>query len=281
MSKYAILKDRGLIHVSGPDAKTFLQGIITNDIQKLTPELPLYTAFLTPQGKYLHDFFIYASKDTLFIDCEIARLEDLMKRLKMHKLRSKATIEDISEAYQVISVLDTDKPTDPPAECLLWPDPRLSTMGWRGFILNTALTDIELTDLSEYETTRMQNALPDGSRDMPVERAIILEYGLDDLNALDWQKGCYMGQELMAKTKHRGEIRKRLFPVAITGEVPAFNTALTYNGQKAGKMRSHNGEMGLALLYIDVAKQSMTDQQPIEAENGAKLTPRIPEWMQI
>ena len=233
---YIKLPDRGLIHIEGADRHDFLQGLISNDTKKLTGGTALYTCLFTPQGKYLHDFFIYDGDGFLLLDCEGgARAQDLYKRLNMYRLRSdvRLSLEEQNDVYAVFG--------DPSGI----PDPRHTDMGNRTF----EKPQIEEKDFALWDTRRISLAIPDGSRDMVVERSIALECNLDKLNALDWDKGCYMGQELTARTHYRGLVKKHLYTVR-GDTLPAPLTALD-NG---GEMRSSCGNIGLALLKDETAE---------------------------
>ncbi|HAD86326.1 MAG TPA: folate-binding protein [Rhodospirillaceae bacterium] len=294
---YVTLADRGVLSVSGEDARTFLQGLISNDINKVTPERAIHAALLTPQGKYLHDFFIVQAPDgRLLIDCERERLPDLQKRLKMFKLRAKADLDDVSDDWTVVALPGTDgsaglglgddagmaKATD--GGGVAYVDPRLAAMGARA-ILPAASADAFVaglkgeTDRTAYDRLRLSLGLPDGTRDMIVDKSILLESGFDELNGVDWNKGCYMGQELTARTKYRGLIKKRLMPVEIEGAVPEAGTPLILNGKDVGEIRStaqtDGGGLGLALVRLETLEDGAT---PTFEAGDARVTPRKPDW---
>jgi folate-binding protein YgfZ len=276
-----LARSRALIALEGVDRYAFLQGIVSNDVNKATDARAIYAAFLTPQGKYLHDIFIAALGDRLLIDCEAARRSDLLHRLSLYKLRAKATLAE--ENRFVVGLRFGDGalgalglPAEPGharigAESLLFVDPRLAALGARA-ILPVDLAPCESGTAADYERLRLSLGVPDGSRDLAVEKAILLENGFDELNAIDWDKGCYMGQELTARTRYRGLVRKRLLPVTIEGTVPAPGTALFQDGKEAGEMRSADGDLGVALVRLEALGRG-----PLTAD-GAKLTPRRPEW---
>ncbi len=238
------LQGRGLIHIEGEDRKAFLQGLITNDIDKAAPENILYACLLTPNGKFLHDFFIYDGGDFLLLDCEGGpRAEDLYNRLNKFKLRSKVQIS-FEPQNEVYAVFGTDK--------IGLPDPRHFKLGYRTF---------EKPDLPEelfdiWDKERIILGIPDGGRDMILERSTLLESNLDQFNAIDFDKGCYMGQELTARMHYRGLTKKHLKPVRIEGIAPAPFTDLP----DGGSMRSSCGDIGLALLKDDGQKEIRDDR---------------------
>lgn len=272
MTSCAILKNRGILHIHGVDAKAFLQGMMTNDMEKAIPSQAIYTAILNAQGRFLHDFFVYAdAKDSFYIDCALDEVDELIKRFKQYRLRSKASIDNRSDTLSVV-VSDAFL-----ADGFVFQDPRLKELGYRALLTQDQLAKLTLTDDEKYLDQLMTLGIPNGRADMPAEKAIILEYGFIDLNGIDFNKGCYVGQELMARTHHQGIIRKRLFPVVINGVADA---EITFNGEKAGKLISKRGAKGLALLYTDKALDSINGNTPLTA-GGAKLSVAKPEWMNI
>ncbi|MEQ8226771.1 MAG: folate-binding protein [Rhodospirillales bacterium] len=292
---YVILEDRGVLAIAGEDARSFLQGLISNDINKVTDEQAIHAALLTPQGKYLHDFFIAEVADgTLLLDGERDRLSDLAKRLKLYKLRAKADISDQSDDWRVAVLSggktglgDTPSRASVTAGGVLFNDPRLPALGARAILpadtAEATLTDLGLQagDRAAYDLLRIGLGVPDGSRDLVIDKSILLESGFDELNGVDWNKGCYMGQELTARTKYRGLIKKRLMPVDIEGALPEPGTPVTLDGKEVGEVRSSttadNGTgRGLALIRLE----HLDAGSPFEAA-GAKITPHKPDWAQF
>ena len=291
---YALLEDRGLIAAEGEDAHSFLQGLISNDIEKAGPGRAIHAAFLTPQGKYLHDFFVVQMEDVLYLDCEVARLDDLKRRLSLYRLRAKVALDDASDAFTAAALfgetasaafdLGAEPGTTLPfAGGVIYVDPRLAAAGARAVLpaatARLALADAGFEDAGReaYDDFRLRLGLPDGSRDMVVEKALLLESGFEELNGVDFEKGCYMGQELTARTKHRGLVKKRLMPVDIDGPLPAMGTPILCGGKEAGEMRSGHGARGLALMrleYLDKASGAGLDF----TADGTRLTPRKPDW---
>jgi folate-binding protein YgfZ len=281
---FILARDRALIALSGADRTGFLQGIVSNDVGKVSAGRAIYAAFLTPQGKYLHDIFIAAEGERLLIDCEAARRADLLRRLSLYKLRAKVTLADENalavglhfgpDALAGLGLAPEAGLARAEREGVVFVDPRLPALGARA-ILPQDGAPAETGSAADYDRLRLSLGVPDGSRDLPVEKAILLENGFDELHAIDWDKGCYMGQELTARTRYRGLVRKRLLPVAIEGEAPAPGTPLLLAGKEVGEMRSAAGDLGLALVRLEAL-----DQGPLAAAS-ARLTPRKPDWMRI
>ena len=259
-STYLILEERGLILINGEDRRSFLQGLISNDTAKITEETAIYAAFLTPQGKYLHDFFIIEHEGALLLDCEANRLADLLKRLKMYTLRAKVTLTDVSEQYLVAAIFG-DTRIDSHLIACRYVDPRSSNMGLRAIIARTdnlnGLSSLGAKPMTRqyYDSHRLKLGIPDGSRDLVVDKSILMESGFDELGGIDWNKGCYIGQELTARTKHRGLVKKRLMPVTFDGPPPPAGSSIKAGEKEAGEMRSGIDGMGLALLRLEYLQE--------------------------
>jgi folate-binding protein YgfZ len=286
---------RGAVSVAGADARAFLQGLVSNDIGKVAPDRAVYAALLTPQGRFLHDFFIAEGGGALLLDCEAERRADLIRRLSLYKLRAKVTIADATDRFAVALMFGEGAPDalTLSAEAgrarsfaggTAYVDPRLAALGARALLpREAARAALEAAGFAEgdaraYDRLRTGLGVPDGSRDLPLERALLLENGFDELNGVDWQKGCYMGQELTARTKYRALVRKRLLPVRIEGPSPEPGTPVTLGDKEAGEMRTSIDGVGLALLRLDLA----TGAGGAELRAGdALLTPFIPDWMRL
>ncbi len=257
---------RGVIVVTGDDRVSFLQGLVSNDVTQAAPGRAVWAALLTPQGKYLADFFIISDGDRLLLDCEAAQVSTLLPRLSRFRLRAKVTLHAepdllVHAAWQAL----------PRVDAIVAADPRLPDAGWR--ILSSAA--LAATDsVADWDRHRLGLGLPDGSRDLEVEKTVLLEAGFDELNGVSWTKGCYMGQELTARTKYRGLLKRRLVPVAIDGDLPAPGTPVLRAGVEVGTMRSGIDTTGLSLLRLDAMADRLTC-------GDATLTPRIPAWMKL
>jgi tRNA-modifying protein YgfZ len=289
---FVVLDDRGVLAVSGPDRAGFLQGLVSNDVDKIAADRAVYAALLTAQGKYLHDFIMVAAGEAIWLDAEAARLADLKRRLSIYRLRAKVAIGEVPEltvaavfgagACRALDLPEQAGTARPFGAGVALVDPRLAALGARVILPREAIREtltaagFAETDFAAYDRYRLSLGVPDGSRDLMVEKSILLESGFDELNGVDWTKGCYIGQELTARTKYRGLIKKRLFPVRIDGAAPAPGTILSLDGKEAGEMRSSRDGVGLALLRLDAVAQA----QILSAE-GATLTPMQLEWMRI
>jgi hypothetical protein len=270
------LPERGVLSLTGEDRVHFLQGLVSNDVADVSPERAVYACLLTPQGKFLHDFFLIAAGEAILIECEASRRADLLRRLKMFKLRSRIELADVSGEYAVFAVIGA-RPFAPPAGGIVYDDPRSAGLGLRVLLpRGVAAAPLAALGLSRgtvetYDRLRIEAAVPDGSRDMEEGKAILLESNIDLLHGISWDKGCYMGQELTARTRYRGLIKKRLVPVRIAGKAPPIGTPLMENGREIGEMRSSAGDVGLALLKLDAIR----DPREIKTDS-ATLVPRPP-----
>lgn len=288
MKVHVPLSTRGVIAISGEPARDFLQGLITNDIQRVSPTCAIYAALLTPQGKFLHDFFIVAHKDRLLLDCKLDRIPDLIKRLTMYRLRSKVDIADESDKWDVGVMLAGDETGEvPPAgaaktrfDGVSYIDPRHAGMGERTIRLvdedDTFPTDtVQLeNNRAAYNALRISLGIPDTGTDLMADKSMPLESGFDELHGVDFEKGCYVGQEVTARMKHRNLVKKRLFPIAFDGSIAAGAT-VKCGDVDAGDVRSALNGRGIALLRLDlVEKGGLT-------VDGAAITPKKPDWAEF
>jgi folate-binding protein YgfZ len=291
-ARFALLDDRGILAVSGADRGIFLQGLVSNDVERIGPEQAGYAALLTAQGKYLHDFMMIEFGGEIWLDAEAGRLSDLKRRLSIYRLRVKATLDERPDlavaavfgkgARPAVGLSEEPGGARPFASGVAFVDPRLVALGVRCILARADIRcALEGTGLAEagfpaYDRLRLQLGVPDGSRDLVPEKSILLESGFDELNGVDWQKGCYIGQELTARTKYRGLIKKRLMPVEIDGPAPAPGTIVTADGREVGEMRSSRDRLGLALLRLEPVVKG----KHLKAGNTT-LVPSQPSWMRL
>ncbi len=292
---YAELPARGVLEIAGEDRVAFLQGLVSNDVTKASPAQAIYAALLTAQGRYIFDFFIFAMGEALYLDTEAARLADLQRRLAIYKLRSKVTLADVTPRFFVAAGFGTDAretlglaqegAAKRFAGGVVYVDPRLSALGLRFALPREAGVGVleqagfARADAMQYDRHRLAFGVPDGSRDLPVEKALLLESGFDELNGIDWQKGCYIGQELTARTKYRALVKKRLLPVEIDGPLPAPGTPVMLGSEEAGEIHSGADSRAIALLRLEAVAASEKGT-PLIAD-GARLKPEKPAWMKF
>ncbi len=266
MLKLAHLPDRAVIAVNGADRVSFLQGLVSNDIALVAPDQAVWAALLTPQGRWLADFFVLQDRDRLLLDCEREHAPMLVTRLSRFRLRARVELE--ATALHV-HVAWEGEPHE--ADTLTVPDPRLPEAGWR--VIASSPRDWE-ADAADWDRHRLLLGLPDGSRDCESEKTLLLEAGFDELGGISWTKGCYMGQELTARTRYRGLLKRRLVPVTSEAALPAPGTALMHEGTEVGTMRSSRDAYGIALLRLEHL------HSPLHAD-GHALQARVPPWMRL
>ena len=355
---FALLADRGLIRIGGPEARPFLNALLSNDVTRVGPDRAVYAALLTPQGKYLHDMIVFGLDGALWLDTERARQADLQRRLTLYKLRAKVEIADGNPGRAVVALwgegvaakLGFSRPPSrssvPPSPSPLPPhaggegkkiapspprsggeartefsspplagervaakrpgegenlsslepgragpflggivaiDPRLTALGTRAILpaedLAARLTaaGFAQADAADYDRHRLALGVPDGSRDLEIEKSLLLENNFEPLHGVDFDKGCYVGQELTARTKYRALIKKRLFKVTIDGPLPPPDTPVTLDGEDAGVLRSGRDGTALALLRLEQVAEAATKGRPLLA-GAARLTPVKPDW---
>jgi folate-binding protein YgfZ len=245
MSLAAHLTSRALIAVSGPDARPFLDNLLSNRVEDLEPGEARAALLLTPQGKFLFDLFVIAPpadepQDILLLDVQADRREALIQRLKIYRLRSKVEVEPVDGAVWAIWGSD-------PAEG--WTlDPRLAELGWRGYGREAPADQGE----DAYDAHRLAHGVPDPARDCEPDKTFPLEADADLLNAIDFKKGCYVGQETTSRMKRRSVVKTRMVPIRFDGAPPPFGAPVeTHDGLRAGEVLSGREGRALALLRLD------------------------------
>ena len=270
-----LLEERGVLAVGGPQRREFLQGLISNDVEKIAPSHAIYGALLTPQGKFLFEFFIAELGEVLLFDTDRDRLPDLQKRLMMYKLRSDVTIADRSGEFSVHALLDPGL-DDAPGQALavdgglVFTDPRSARLGARAMLpRDTAAATLGrlgfgAAPFEAYDARRIEVGAADARRDLDVDKTLLLEANFDAFNGVSFSKGCYVGQELTARTKYRGNVRRKLYPVVIEGTA-APGAEVRLGDKPAGEVRSVAGNRGIALLRIEDVEQAREQGVPLAA----------------
>ena len=238
---YEILSDRSILTISGEDRIIFMQGLITKDCLRLQNNQLIYTLLLSPHGKYLVDFFLLNQGDHYLIDIASNLKDDFITKIKLYRLRKKIEISvDESLAVCVAERAGLLQKA--------YADPRSDKMGFRSFISKDNLSQ---SDNHFYHQKRIELIIPEGYYDMVRESSFPLEYGFDKINAIDFDKGCYVGQELIARTHFKGEIRKRLYLLESEKSFPPKGTEIIYENKRIGVMGSSFKNNGLALLRVE------------------------------
>ncbi len=256
--KAAFVPDRGVVKVSGEDARNFLNGLVTTDVTQLAPGTGRFGALLTPQGKIVVDFLITEAPSGhgggFLIDCPRALAPGLASKLGFYKLRAKVTVENLSDSLGVIAAWDGEFAMKPD---LAFADPREPGLGWRILApeeLTQKVADLigaDLVDCADYEAHRIASGVPRGGLDFMYGDAFPHETNMDRLNGVDFDKGCYVGQEVVSRTQHRGTARTRTVRVSLDGPRPEPGTAILAGDKPVGTMGSAANNQGLALIRID------------------------------
>ncbi len=279
--KQTLLTNRAIISIDGMDAKNFLQGLISNDMNKVTNTQSIYAAFLTPQGKYLFDFFVFKRDETFLIDSEKERLDDLLKRLTMFKLRSDIKLCNCVDEYNITAIWGTSAAhkyglkkipglTKKVNNDIIAVDPRSSDAGLRIISKSDERKPLHghEANFSDYDTHRLMLGLPDGSRDLIVDKTILLEASFEEINGVDFNKGCYLGQEVTARSKYRGLIKKYFVPFKFSSSSIKTNTAILLDEKMVGQTRSVSDGIGMAIIRIDALKKGAY----LTLDNGDPIT---------
>ncbi|XP_053568915.1 putative transferase CAF17, mitochondrial [Bombina bombina] len=289
-----LTENRALLRLRGQDTTTFLQGLITNDVERLQEGGALYAHLLNVQGRTLGDVIMYRSSkeqnglSDVILECDLSAVELIQKHMKVYNFRRKIDISPCPE-LSVWAVISSQNCQDPQEEknadpVLCTPDPRVAVMGWR-LLTETGANPLNLLpkthmgSFKEYSKHRYEQGVPEGVCDLPPGVALPLESNLVYMNGISFDKGCYIGQELTARTHHTGVIRKRLLPVQLSSPVPADTKEadiFTKSGKSAGKYRAGEGGIGLALLRLAHVNEELNIKTP--GNESITVKPSIPQW---
>ena len=280
----ALLPDRGVLKVVGDDARKFLNGLLTADVGKVSPRQAAYAALLTPQGKIMVDMIVAEATAEdgggFFLDCPRALAKTLTDRLNFYKLRAKVLVEDLSDVLGVLAAWDGSRETE---YGLCYADPRLPALGLRCMLpphlAAEAAADLgaTLADAKSYEAHRIALGAPRGGLDFNYNDAFPHEADMDQLNGIDFEKGCYVGQEVVSRVEHRGTARKRVMPVTYQDYAPDAGVAVKVGDTEVGVMGSSAQGRGLAMLHLGRVGEALGAGQKIIA-GGIALHPVKPGW---
>eukprot|EP00123_Amoebidium_parasiticum_P012285 comp21251_c2_seq1/m.28960 comp21251_c2_seq1/g.28960 ORF comp21251_c2_seq1/g.28960 comp21251_c2_seq1/m.28960 type:complete len:350 (-) comp21251_c2_seq1:520-1569(-) len=300
-----VLSNRTVLELKGNDTAKFLQNLITNDVNSVTAKSPcMWAAVLNSQGRVLYDLFVHLPLDharelkegdtptRLLVDCDAMATESLLAHFKKYKIRSKVEFTRLEDSV-VHSVLGSATTTLDDADKTglrsAGADPRLGQLGWRLIgpkdLKDTSLGSVPVRPVGVYHQHRYRLGVPEGMQDIATGEAFPLESNFDILHGVNFDKGCYLGQELTARAKFVGATRKRLMPIimhpALTPDsTPAPGTSITYNGKAVGKFRSGIGPMGLALLRLESVSGEAAMHLQMEVPVGPAVTVQtlVPDW---
>jgi hypothetical protein len=265
------LGDRGVIEVAGADATGFLQRLITNSVLNIPKGEGCYAGLLTPQGKLLFDFFVVPLPEGPYagylIDCAGEQTVDLVKRLNLHKMRAKIAIEDKSKKFAVAAIFGGEVAAD--IEGVFYRDTRGPSMGLRVIAPREALAKLDRAEASRYEAHRIGQGVPKGGVDFRYGDAFVHDVNLDLMNGVDFKKGCYVGQEVVARVHYRNSARKRIVKIHFEGPAPAQGTQITAGETNIGEVGSTAGVEGLAMVRLDRLEEARAAGVALKAADVA------------
>ena len=250
--EYYLFKKRGIILIEGKDRFKFIQGIISNDIELLRKKPSIYSSLLTPQGKFQYDFFISNFKEKFYLECDISEQEELISKFMMFKLRLDVKVSINSDYNIILSKKKLIFSERNSSSIFSFYDPRFDnsffsrTYADSNFLNEIKKKYVEINE-NRYQTLRLNNCIPDFSIDATKAKSLLLEMRFDELNGISWTKGCYMGQEITARMKHRNIVKKKIFKVLIDFRSNLKNE-ITLENETVGKLTSHNKKDGIAFL---------------------------------
>ncbi len=277
----AELSSRSVLSIGGPQAQDFLQNLVTCDVDSIAPGSAGYGALLTPQGKILFDFILFSAEDAYLIDTPARSAAELAKRLAFYKLRSKVTIEDVGAELAVVACWGTETAPALPGTVAL--DPRLPALGFRAIVARDAIgATLAAPGLAhgteaDYHAHRISLGVPEGGLDFAFGDTFPHDADMDDLHGVAFDKGCFVGQEVVSRMKHRGTARRRIVPVLGDHDLPPPGTELMAGGRPAGTLGTSAGAAGLALVRLDRVKAALDAGEAVTA-GEATLTVALPAW---
>jgi tRNA-modifying protein YgfZ len=273
----SVLPSRAVLRVRGLDARKFLQGLITNDVAKAQGEAAIHAGLLSPQGKILFDFFVVVDGDGLLIDVAKDKAGELVQRLSFYRLRAQVEIAE-EPALTVAAAWGVN--SGRPEGAIAYADPRLAELGVRLLLpkgMDLAPLGCEAEPEAAYHAFRISQGVPEGGRDYAFGETFPHEALFDQLNGVDFAKGCYVGQEVVSRMEHRGTARKRIVPVEGDAALPESGTSVEADGMPIGTLGSVSGASGLALIRLDRAEAATAAGKPMTA-GAVKLALRRPSF---
>jgi tRNA-modifying protein YgfZ len=266
----ALLNSRSLLRLTGKDRFTFLQNLVSQDMAIAEAGRPLFSAFLTPQGKYLFDFFVIPEGDSLLLDVETDRRDDFMSRLSRYRLRADIELKNVFGEYDVFALWDEEPLPG------VFTDPRLPELGHR-LITKKGSGPQTTVHEAEYKNHRYEWGVAEGGHEIPQGDATLLEVNFDVLNAISFTKGCYLGQELTARTHYRGLIKRRYLPFRFEGQAPQPSHAILHNGFEMGEVRAVGEGVGIGLFHLEGVRPYLNGE--LLVHDGVSYEVFVPEYL--
>jgi folate-binding protein YgfZ len=277
-----LLPDRGLIEINGPDAAKFLQGLITNDIEKTRPGGALFAGLLTPKGKIISDFLIFVPEEERYwIDCPRGHVEELVKRFSLYKLRAKVEIVDLGADFSVAATWSDEQSEPVTGSLAAYADPRYVPLGQRMIIKGDAVPSAapaaRIVGDTAYHSHRIACAVPQGGLDYVYGEAFPHEACYDDLHGVDFRKGCYVGQEVVSRMHHKGIAKTRIAAIEASAPLEGGGAEISAGDQPVGRLGSVDGTLGVALIRLDRVQDALEKGVPLRV-GEIELTVKQPPW---
>ncbi|MBK93766.1 MAG: hypothetical protein CMP33_06090 [Rickettsiales bacterium] len=279
-------KDNSFLKITGDDHLSFLQGLITNDIYSLSQKKCIYTGFLTPQGKFLFDFFIFRIKEGVFLECRKQDRDNLLNKLLLYRLKSKVTIAKEVNINSYLICKDDVKDIQSSGNGLnirIFNDPRSEIFSWKMlcssndfcFVKNSV--NLKPINNKQYNSIRLESSIPQSSEDLIPNKSFLLEVRFDQLNGISWEKGCYIGQELTARTKYRSNLKKKIFGIRIINN-KIKDKEIFFENKIVGTINSFDSHFGIATINIEEAEKCIS-KNSFMSIGDCKVKPFIPKWV--
>lgn len=282
-ARHALLPSRGVLSLTGPDAVHFLNNLVTSDVEHLEPGQAAFAALLSPQGKILFDFLVFRTADGFLIDVARTAAADLAKRLTFYRLRAKVVLADLSESHAVAVCWGGTGPAALPDGAVAANDPRLAELGLRliapmdGIVEALSACGSAPSDEAAWTALRIALGVPQSGEDFDLGDVFPHDVDMDQLAGVSFRKGCYVGQEIVARMEHRGTARKRMIQVTGSSSLPAAGTPVMAGEQQLGTLGSSTGNQGLALLRLDKVKAALDNDADLTC-GSARLTVSLPAF---
>ena len=274
----ARLSRRGVVAVAGAEAEAFLNGIVTNDLADIPAGSAGYGGLLTPQGKILFDFIVYRDGERFLFDLPAAAVADFVKRLGFYRLRAQVEITELSGSYRVAAAWGSE--TAPAVDGVVVVDPRLKSLGFRVVVAMDSLPSVRgyvLVDERAYDAHRIASGIPEGGLDFAYGEAYPHDVDMDQLSGVAFDKGCYVGQEVVSRMQHRGTARRRIVQVLSASPIPPAGAEIVADKKPVGFIGSSSDNTGLALVRLDRVKDAIDAGVPLLVR-GMPVEIAIPDW---
>lgn len=293
-NRYVVLSHRRILRLSGKDCRSFLQGLVSQDVETVTASHSAWTALLNAQGKYLFDFFMIAEGGGLLLDCDSAQADELQRLLTMYKLRADVQVENLQNGYHVVAAMGDVTPLALPEHAgrterfnegriIALIDPRHAGMAARiiapageaeTWVLQRGYAQASIAD---YEEHRILLGIPRAGVDNVPQKTLLLENGFEELHGVSFDKGCYVGQEVTARTKHRANLHKHLYIIEAKTALPATGSDILLEGRVVGDLRSAQGRIGLAVIRDEAVEKALKSNAPLQVGDIA-IQAQTPSW---